>query len=266
MHVAGGVEAFLEDHAVIVMSDHSQTPVEERVNLADAVRRRARAGARRPGADGGRAGASAPAARSAMVYALDEARRAELVAGAVATLEASDGVDLVATRDDGEAVVRSGRGELRFAPGGDLSDRRGAGLERGGRHGRAGPRRARRPRDQRDLPRRARPALVGARVPALRRRAGVRGARLRVRRLGRGRPRGRRQPRLPASRRLGGRAAALRASTHPSARSGRSTDVAPLVLDHFGVPLPWRGATRARLTRARARRRSAQAAQLGAAR
>ena len=30
MHVAGGAEAFLEEHAVIVMSDHSQTTVEDR--------------------------------------------------------------------------------------------------------------------------------------------------------------------------------------------------------------------------------------------
>src|SRR3954469_4154637 len=36
MHVAGGPEAFLEDHAVIVMSDHSQTDVTDRVNLSGA--------------------------------------------------------------------------------------------------------------------------------------------------------------------------------------------------------------------------------------
>jgi hypothetical protein len=60
-----------------------------------------------------------------MVYILDEARRSELAAAAVATLGATGGVDLVATREDGEAVVRSGRGTLRFAPGGDLTDRRG---------------------------------------------------------------------------------------------------------------------------------------------
>src|SRR5881227_3903760 len=34
MHVAGGPDTFLADHAVIVMSDHSQTAVEERINLA----------------------------------------------------------------------------------------------------------------------------------------------------------------------------------------------------------------------------------------
>ena len=37
MHVAGGVDSFLEDHAVIVMSDHSQTQVEDRLNLAQAL-------------------------------------------------------------------------------------------------------------------------------------------------------------------------------------------------------------------------------------
>ena len=35
MQVAGGVDAFLDNHAVIVMSDHSQTAVEDRVNLSD---------------------------------------------------------------------------------------------------------------------------------------------------------------------------------------------------------------------------------------
>jgi hypothetical protein len=54
-----------------------------------------------------------------MVYALDEARRDELVAGAVTTLRGLEGVELVATRENGQAVVHSRRGELRFAPAGD---------------------------------------------------------------------------------------------------------------------------------------------------
>ena len=33
---AAGSTLFLDEHAVIVMSDHSQTAVEERVNLAEA--------------------------------------------------------------------------------------------------------------------------------------------------------------------------------------------------------------------------------------
>jgi hypothetical protein len=135
VHVAGGVEAFLEQHAVIVMSDHSQTVVEARANLADAF---ADARVLLP-ADPAPTEAElavSPAARSAMVYALDEHRRDELVAGAVATLRGTEGIDLVATRANGgprgdttagEAIVYGRDGELRFAPGGDLTDLRGRG-------------------------------------------------------------------------------------------------------------------------------------------
>ena len=107
--MAGGVEAFLERHAVIVMSDHSQTAVEARTNLSDTF-----ADARvLPPADPAPTEAElavSPAARSAMVYALDEHRRDELVAGAVATLRSTEGVDLVATQANGEAVVSSRHG------------------------------------------------------------------------------------------------------------------------------------------------------------
>ena len=124
MHVAGGVEAFLEQHAVIVMSDHSQTAVEQAINLAEVFED---ARVLTPGdvAPTEAELAACPSARSAMVYALDEARREQLVRRAVDTLTEVDGVDLVVTREDGEAVVRSGRGELRFRPGGDLTDARG---------------------------------------------------------------------------------------------------------------------------------------------
>jgi hypothetical protein len=124
MHVAGGVEAFLEDHAVIVMSDHSQTKVEEGLNLADAF---ADARVLTP-ADPAPTEAElavCPAARSAMVYALDDSRSRELAAAAVDTLAEVEGVDLIAQRLDGQAVVRSDRGELRFSPGGPVRDRRG---------------------------------------------------------------------------------------------------------------------------------------------
>jgi hypothetical protein len=124
MHVAGGAEAFLEEHAVIVMSDHSQTAVEQSINLAEAF---ADMRVLAPGdvAPTEAELAACPSARSAMVYALDEARRDELVRGAVNTLREVDGVDLVVTGENGEAVVRSRRGELRFQPGGELADGRG---------------------------------------------------------------------------------------------------------------------------------------------
>jgi hypothetical protein len=121
MHVAGGVEAFLEEHAVIVMSDHSQTAVEQAINLAE-VFEDARVLMPADVAPTEAELAACPSARSAMVYALDEARREQLVRRAVDTLAEVDGVDLVITREDGEAIVRSGRGELRFSPGGELTD------------------------------------------------------------------------------------------------------------------------------------------------
>jgi len=124
MHVAGGAEAFLEEHAVIVMSDHSQTPVEQAINLAEVFDD---ARVLTPGdvAPTEAELAACPSARSAMVYALDEARREQLLRRAVDTLTEVDGVDLVVSREDGEAIVRSERGDLRFRPGDDLADARG---------------------------------------------------------------------------------------------------------------------------------------------
>jgi hypothetical protein len=133
MHTAGGVDAFLADHAVIVMSDHSQTKVEEPVNLADAFGD-ARVLVPADPAPTEAELAVCPAARSAMVYALDESRSDELAAASVATLEDVDGVDLIARRVDGEAVVRSARGELRFHPGGGLRDGRGRAWHVEGEH------------------------------------------------------------------------------------------------------------------------------------
>ena len=97
MHVAGGAEAFLEEHAVIVMSDHSQTAVERRINLADVFEDTR---VLTPGdvAPTEAELAACPSARSAMVYALDESRRDQLVRRAVGTLAEVEGVDLVITR------------------------------------------------------------------------------------------------------------------------------------------------------------------------
>ena len=126
MHAAGGPDAFLETHAVIVTSDHSQAAVEERIRLdrgvrglrrRDAERRRDRSAPRWRSA---RRSARRWSTRSTRTVATSWCRRS---VEAVAELE---GVDLVMwLRTTDEAVVRSARGELRFAPGGDLVDRRG---------------------------------------------------------------------------------------------------------------------------------------------
>jgi hypothetical protein len=63
-----------------------------------------------------------------MVYALDQDRREELVRRTVNTIDGVEGVDLIMwceANDEPEAIVRTGRGELRFAPGGELCDERG---------------------------------------------------------------------------------------------------------------------------------------------
>ncbi len=125
MHAAGGPDAFLEDHAVVVCSDHSQAPVEERIRLDEAF---AEFDVATPSA---RASVDAevalsPAQRSAMIYALDDERRDDTIARSVEVVSELDGVDLVLWRAaPREGVVRSTRGELRFAPGGDLVDPRG---------------------------------------------------------------------------------------------------------------------------------------------
>jgi hypothetical protein len=124
MHAAGGPDAFLEDHAVIVTSDHSQAAVEERINLGQAFAGfdvATQSAARSIGAEV----ALSPAQRSAMVYALDEERREQVVERAINTVEELEGIDLVLWRSGGEAAVRSTRGELRFAPGDDVEDSRG---------------------------------------------------------------------------------------------------------------------------------------------
>ena len=151
MHArAAAPDAFLEDHAVIVCSDHSQSLVEDEIDLfrafdgfdvlpASGVRERRRR----------REIAVCPSSRAAHVYVLDRDRRAALVPRIARTLLALEGVDVVmhlTDHPDGEAAVRSRRGELRFAPRGDLTDLRGDALERRRRPRRARPRDERRPR------------------------------------------------------------------------------------------------------------------------
>jgi predicted AlkP superfamily pyrophosphatase or phosphodiesterase len=127
MHAGGGPDAFLEQHAVIVCSDHSQAAVEERIRLDGAfedVHVASPSASRSVGAEL----AISPAQRSAMIYALDAERKDQLVAQSVSAATGVDGVDLVMhLAPDGisEAVVRSPRGELRFAAGGDFTDARG---------------------------------------------------------------------------------------------------------------------------------------------
>src|SRR3954462_14718364 len=110
MHAAGGPDEFLEEHAVIVCSDHSQSQVEQEIDLfrafdGFAVQPASKVRARAVESEI----AVCPASRSAQVYVLDPDRRADLLPRAERTLLALEGVDLVmrmTDHPDGEAVIR----------------------------------------------------------------------------------------------------------------------------------------------------------------
>ncbi|MDX6727697.1 MAG: hypothetical protein QOK49_2502 [Baekduia sp.] len=121
----GGIEALLDTHGVIICADHSHAAVERRIDLRAAFSDWEVAG------PGGSPTAEAelalcPNQRAAMIYGLVPEARPSVLPRVVETAEAIPGIDVLAWRDGDEGVVRApGRGELRFAPGGDLRDARG---------------------------------------------------------------------------------------------------------------------------------------------
>ena len=136
LDAAGGVDAFLDEHAVIVLADHSQAPVTSTIALPPAfaefgvlapiTRRQARAARERPRV------AVCPSQRAAMVYVLDEEERERSTPRLAKRAAGLEGVELamwLAYDSHGapaEAVLRRPDGsELRFAPGGDVGDLRG---------------------------------------------------------------------------------------------------------------------------------------------
>ena len=130
---AGGIESFLDNHAVILMSDHAQTSVSERIDLRGAFPDWQVLQPNDPAADRAQL-AVAPGARSAMVYAIDREQVAAADFGRlVERVQAIDGSDVVAWKEGEEAGVWSERGQLRFAPGSALRDLRGDGWDVDGR-------------------------------------------------------------------------------------------------------------------------------------
>jgi hypothetical protein len=138
-NAGGGIDRFLEEHAVIAMADHSQALVKDTIALQDEL---AELGVLSPkgGAEGGGDAAGGggpriavcPSQRAAMVYALNVTERDAMRASVVTRTLALEGVDLVMwlEHDAHDAPLRAviasaGRGELRFAPGDTVRDPRG---------------------------------------------------------------------------------------------------------------------------------------------
>jgi type I phosphodiesterase/nucleotide pyrophosphatase len=125
IEAGGGVEEFLADHAVILVADHAQTPVSRGLPLAELLGRDWTVLA--PSDDRPELAqlAVSPTGRAAHVYLLPgEGERAQ--ASAVGRrLGETDGVDLVCWRE-GEAAVVERQGErLGFRPGEGVVDLRG---------------------------------------------------------------------------------------------------------------------------------------------
>jgi hypothetical protein len=100
-----------------VCSDHGQTPVERAARLEDAYDDLRIFSGRRSGLPEDAAVAVAASNRFAMVYRLPRARLD--ARGLAERLDELEGVDLVLFLEDGRAVVRREREELRFAPADD---------------------------------------------------------------------------------------------------------------------------------------------------
>jgi hypothetical protein len=132
---AGGVDEFLNEHAVIAMADHSQVPITGTIALQDELAELGVLGPARSG--GGSRGeeprlAVCPSQRAAMVYALHESERDAMRASVATRALTIEGVEHVMwLARDAHDVPREGiissaiHGELRFCPGGPVEDRRG---------------------------------------------------------------------------------------------------------------------------------------------
>jgi len=125
VEAGGGLDRFLDDHAVILVADHAQTPVSRGLPLAELLAREWTVLA--PSDDKPELAqlAVSPTGRAAHVYVLpgegeradpDEVRQ---------RLGETEGIDLVCRREGETAIVERGVERLEFRPGGRVADLRG---------------------------------------------------------------------------------------------------------------------------------------------
>jgi hypothetical protein len=125
VEAGGGLERFLDEHALILAADHAQTPVSRGLSLAELLARDWTVLA--PSDDKPELAqlAVSPTGRAAHVYVLPgEGERADPDA-VRRRLGETEGIDLVCRREGETAVVERGEGRLRFRPGGKVRDLRG---------------------------------------------------------------------------------------------------------------------------------------------
>jgi hypothetical protein len=120
----GGADAFLEDHAVVVMSDHSQDTVRAATNLSAELSDWRVLAPVDPDPEAAQI-AVCPGSRSAQVYVLDSDHRDQVARKVAEDLEDVPGVDVIARLEGSHAEVWTPRGDMRFRAGGKLADARG---------------------------------------------------------------------------------------------------------------------------------------------
>lgn len=125
VEAGGGLERFLDEHALILVADHAQTPVSRGLPLAELLARDWTVLA--PSDDKPELAqlAVSPTGRAAHVYVLPgEGERADPDV-VRRRLGETEGIDLVCRREGETAVVERGGERLSFRPGGRVRDLRG---------------------------------------------------------------------------------------------------------------------------------------------
>ena len=124
MEAGGGCETFLDEHAMVVVADHSHSHIERTIAFSEAF---AEWHVLPPSGEGARHAelALCPAQRAAMIYLLVEEERESALPRVVARAREIDGVDLVMWWDADRVRIGGARGELSFAPGEEVADPRG---------------------------------------------------------------------------------------------------------------------------------------------
>ncbi len=125
----GGIDRFLDEHALILCADHAQTDVHRGLPLADLLARHFSVLAPSDDLPEPAQLAVSPTGRAANVYLLDgEGERADPDRVRERLVEI-EGVDLVCWMEAGEAVIERGGSRLWFRPEGPVTDLRGRSWE-----------------------------------------------------------------------------------------------------------------------------------------